>query len=269
MVYLKKITYLKQLNKVKNLKASIFVTNYNNAKFITKCLNSVINQDYKNIEILFIDDLSLDNQKKILKKFKNKIKIIKNRFADGRNGIAAASNSGENNSNGSLSVGEEIEALLNNDLHILKSLKSDKDSDKDNKGKSNPKNLEEKKEEEKKAKKVNGGGKNKSSGGTEFKVRYQNNLPENPRAKFMADENTVYINLDHPYISDLKKGEASKDITKNLFFTKISHEIAYTEYAMGLVNLLHSKQYYGEDTADYLREVRDIINTLSTPSREG
>ena len=81
----------------------------------------------------------------------------------------------------------------------------------------------------------------------------------------MADENTVYINLDHPYISDLKKGNASKDITKNLFFTKISHEIAYTEYAMGLVNLLHSKQYYGEDTADYLREVRDIINTLSTP----
>ena len=202
-------------------------------------------------------------------KFKNKIKIRQSRYADGRNGIAAASNSGENNSNGSLSVGEEIEALLNNDLHILKSLKSDKDSDKDNKGKSNPKNLEEKKEEEKKAKKVNGGGKNKSSGGTEFKVRYQNNLPENPRAKFMADENTVYINLDHPYISDLKKGEASKDITKNLFFTKISHEIAYTEYAMGLVNLLHSKQYYGEDTADYLREVRDIINTLSTPSREG
>ena len=89
---------------------------------------------------------------------------------------------------------------------------------------------------------------------------------KNPRSKFKADENTVSINLDHPYISDLKKGDASKDITKNLFFTKISHEIAYTEYAMGLVNLLHSKQYYGEDTADYLREVRDIINTLSTPS---
>ena len=35
---------------------------------------------------------------------------------------------------------------------------------------------------------------------------------------------------------------------------------------MGLVNLLHSKQYYGEDTADYLREVRDIINSLSIPS---
>ena len=51
-------------------------------------------------------------------KFKNKIKIRQSRYADGRNGIAAASNSGENNSNGSLSVGEEIEALLNNDLHI-------------------------------------------------------------------------------------------------------------------------------------------------------
>jgi hypothetical protein len=199
-------------------------------------------------------------------KFKNKIKIRQSRYADGKSGIAAASNSGANNADGSLSIGDEIEALLNNDLNILKSLKSNKENDRDNKNKNNPKNLEEKKEEQKKGKKVNGGGKNKSSGGTEFKVKYQNNLAENPRAKFKADENTVYINLDHPYISDLKKGDASKDITKNLFFTKISHEIAYTEYAMGLVNLLHSKQYYGEDTADYLREVRDIINTLSTPS---
>ena len=32
---------------------------------------------------------------------------------------------------------------------------------------------------------------NKSSGGTQFKVKYQNNLAENPRAKFKADENTV------------------------------------------------------------------------------
>lgn len=201
-------------------------------------------------------------------KFKDKIKIRQSRYADGKNGIAAASNSGKKDDNGSLSVGDEIEALLNNDLHILKSLKSNKENDNDNDNKNKKINLEEKNNENKKAKKVNGGGKNQSSGGTEFRVEYANNLPENPRAKFKADENTVYINLDHPYISDLKIGDASKDVTKNLFFRKISHEIAYTEYAMGLVNLLHSKQYYGEDTADYLREVRDIINSLSTPSSD-
>ena len=64
---------------------------------------------------------------------------------------------------------------------------------------------------------------------------------------------------------DLKKGEASKDVTKNLFFTKISHEIAYTEYAMGLVNLLYQKGYYGDATEEYLQEVREIINALSSP----
>ena len=201
-------------------------------------------------------------------KFKDKIKIRQSRYADGPNGIAAASNSGKIEKKGSLTVGEEIEALLNYDLSILKSLKSENVTNKDSKEDNKYKNLEEKKDESKKAKKVNGGGKNQSSGGTEFKVRYQNNLAVNPRAKFKADENTVYINLDHPYISDLKKGDASNDVTKNLFFRKISHEIAYTEYAMGLVNLLHSKQYYGEDTADYLREVRDIINALSTPSND-
>ena len=62
---------------IKSLKASIFVTNYNNAKFISKCLNSVINQDYKNLEIIFIDDLSSDNSLNVVKKFKNKIKIVK------------------------------------------------------------------------------------------------------------------------------------------------------------------------------------------------
>ena len=51
-------------------------------------------------------------------------------------------------------------------------------------------------------------------------------------------------------------------MTKNLFFTKISHEIAYTEYAMGLVNLLYQKGYYGDATEEYLQEVREIINAL-------
>jgi len=198
-------------------------------------------------------------------KFKNKIKIKQNRRADGTDGIAAASNSGENNENGSLTVGDEIEALLNNDLNILKSLNSNKITDRLEKSKGGIKNLEESKKEKKKAKKVNGGGKNQSSGGTKFKVDFDNNSPENPRAKFISDENTVYINLDHAYIKDLRKGDASKDVTKNLFFTKISHEIAYTEYAMGLVNLLYQKGYYGEATDEYLQEVRDVINALSTP----
>ena len=46
-----------------------------------------------------------------------------------------AANSGEINNDGSLTVGDEIEALVNNELDILKSLNSKKDKDKNSKGK--------------------------------------------------------------------------------------------------------------------------------------
>ena len=49
-------------------KVSIIVPCYNVEKYIERCLNSLINQEYSNIEILCIDDGSKDNTKKILEK---------------------------------------------------------------------------------------------------------------------------------------------------------------------------------------------------------
>tara|TARA_B100001121_G_C18671397_1_gene614044 strand:+ start:1180 stop:1977 length:798 start_codon:yes stop_codon:yes gene_type:complete len=62
-----------QTNKVK---ASVIVVNYNNSKYIERCINSLKKQSYKNIEIIFVDDHSTDNSISIIKKFK-KIKIFK------------------------------------------------------------------------------------------------------------------------------------------------------------------------------------------------
>tara|TARA_B100000900_G_scaffold408092_1_gene421827 strand:- start:181 stop:948 length:768 start_codon:yes stop_codon:yes gene_type:complete len=59
------------------MKASIIIDNYNNAKFIEECVNSLNSQTYKNIEIIFFDDNSKDDSIKIIEKFQN-IKIIKN-----------------------------------------------------------------------------------------------------------------------------------------------------------------------------------------------
>ena len=59
-------------------KVSVVIANYNNAKFIEKCINSIKNQTYKNYEIIFFDDNSNDNSLKIIKQFK-KIKIIENK----------------------------------------------------------------------------------------------------------------------------------------------------------------------------------------------
>ena len=58
----------------------------------------------------------------------------------------------------------------------------------------------------------------------------------------------------------------NKDITKNTLFNKIAYEIAFTEYAMALVNLLYQKRYFRENTDEYLQEVRQVVNDLSIPT---
>lgn len=68
---------MKLFNK-KNL-ASIIIVNYNNAKYIDQCVKSIFNQNYDNIEILFVDDNSKDNSLKVINKYKKKIKIINKR----------------------------------------------------------------------------------------------------------------------------------------------------------------------------------------------
>ena len=54
------------------MKVSVIVINYNNAKYIDKCIKSLIAQSYKNIEIIFIDDNSNDNSLSVVRKYKKK-----------------------------------------------------------------------------------------------------------------------------------------------------------------------------------------------------
>ena len=58
------------------MKASVIVVNFNNSKYIERCINSLKEQSYKNIEIIFVDDRSTDNSISVIKKFK-KVKIFK------------------------------------------------------------------------------------------------------------------------------------------------------------------------------------------------
>jgi len=51
------------------MKVSIIIPVYNVEKYIRECLNSVINQTYKNIEIIVVIDGSLDNSSKIVYEF--------------------------------------------------------------------------------------------------------------------------------------------------------------------------------------------------------
>lgn len=47
---------------------SIVVPIYNTEQYIPKCIESLINQTYKNLEIILIDDGSTDNSFNICKK---------------------------------------------------------------------------------------------------------------------------------------------------------------------------------------------------------
>ncbi|MDD6388172.1 MAG: glycosyltransferase family 2 protein [Bacilli bacterium] len=53
-------------------KISIIVPVYNAQKYLKKCINSIINQTYKNIEILLINDGSIDNSLEICKEYEKK-----------------------------------------------------------------------------------------------------------------------------------------------------------------------------------------------------
>ncbi len=57
---------------------SILITNYNKQKFLKKSLLSVSKQKFRNYEIILFDDVSSDNSKQVIKKFK-KIKLIENK----------------------------------------------------------------------------------------------------------------------------------------------------------------------------------------------
>ena len=76
-----------------NKKVSIIVPIYNREKFLDKCINSLINQTYKNIEIILVDDGSKDNSLNICNSYANKDNRIKVIHKD-NGGVQSARNRG-------------------------------------------------------------------------------------------------------------------------------------------------------------------------------
>ena len=53
-------------------KISLIVPVYNTSKYLRKCLDSLITQTYKDIEIIVINDGSIDNSEEIIKLYRDK-----------------------------------------------------------------------------------------------------------------------------------------------------------------------------------------------------
>jgi len=91
---------------------SIIIVNYNGERFLTECLSSVFRADYKNFEVIVVDNGSSDKSHAILEKFAKEntnIKLIKN----GKNlGFGPANNVGFKYAKG------EYIVFLNNDTSV-------------------------------------------------------------------------------------------------------------------------------------------------------
>lgn len=62
------------------IKVSVIIPIYNNAKYLSQCIESLINQSLKDVEFIFIDDGSVDNSVEIVEKYiekDNRISLFK------------------------------------------------------------------------------------------------------------------------------------------------------------------------------------------------
>ncbi len=81
------------------LKVSVIIPVYQAEKYLTKCLESILNQTYENIEVILIDDGSKDNSLAICNKYKeldSRVFVIK----QGNSGVSKARNVGINSAKG-------------------------------------------------------------------------------------------------------------------------------------------------------------------------
>ena len=102
----------------KNILATVLINNFNNQKFLKKCVNSCLNQTYKNLEIIIFDDNSTDESKKIIKNIKNK-KVKKIFFSKEKNKTPALNQLNAINKSFLKSKGEII-FLLDSDDYFFK-----------------------------------------------------------------------------------------------------------------------------------------------------
>lgn len=95
---------------IKEPKISIIVPVYNGELFLDRCIKSILEQDYQNIELILVDDCSKDNSKTICEKYKSIDKRVKYYRNDINKGQASTRNIGI-----SYSTGDYITFVDNDD----------------------------------------------------------------------------------------------------------------------------------------------------------
>jgi glycosyltransferase involved in cell wall biosynthesis len=92
---------------------SIIIPNYNRGRILSKAIESALNQTYKNIEIIIVDDNSEDNSRQIIRDYALKYKNIKYEFLKENKGANYCRNVGAK-----LSMGEYLAFLDSDDIFL-------------------------------------------------------------------------------------------------------------------------------------------------------
>lgn len=95
---------------------SVIVPIYNVEKYIHKCVDSIINQTYKNLEIILVDDGSPDNCGKICDEYAEKDSRIKVIHKE-NGGVAEARNTGLDNAKGEWIAFIDSDDWIDNDYY--------------------------------------------------------------------------------------------------------------------------------------------------------
>ena len=96
---------------------TVYITNYNYANYIKQAIDSVINQNFQDFELIIIDDGSTDNSKDIIEQYINnsKVKIIYQK----NKGLNATNNKALSLSKGKYIVRLDADDFLNENALLL------------------------------------------------------------------------------------------------------------------------------------------------------
>ena len=100
-----------------NLLFSIIIPNYNSEKWIRKCLESVLTQNFSDYELIIVDDMSTDNSVQIIKEYSDpRIKLIE---LDKKAYNGGTRNIGVNNASGRYILFMDCDDWFNNNLVLM------------------------------------------------------------------------------------------------------------------------------------------------------
>ena len=118
----------------KSYKVSIGVPVYNAAKYIKRCVKSILSQSYENLEVLFVDDCSTDNSVNVIEntindfpKRKDQVRIIRH---ERNQGVSVARNTFLDNLTGDFVMFVDADDYLTTDA-ILKLMDQQRRTDSD------------------------------------------------------------------------------------------------------------------------------------------